>query len=100
MDQRPAPEAIFELIHCNCIKSKFITNQCSRRANSLACTDVCNCNDCENEFNLQVQVSAEDELNDSDIKRISKNNNLCGKLSINPETWCLLNLTNQPFLMF
>ena len=98
MDQLPAPEAIFELIHCNCIKSRCITNQGSRRANSLACTDVCNCNDCENEFNLQV--SAEDELNDSDIKRISKNSNLCGKLSINPETWCLLNLTNQPFLMF
>ena len=68
MDQLPAPEAIFELIHCNCIKSKWITNQCSCRANSLACTDVCNCNDCENEFNLQVQVSAEDEMNDSDIE--------------------------------
>ena len=51
MDQLPALEAIFELIHCNCIKSKYITNQCSCHANSLACTDVCNCNDCENEFN-------------------------------------------------
>ena len=66
MGQLPAPEAIFELIHCNCIKSKCITNQCSRHANSLACTDVCNCNDFENEFNFQV--SAEDEMNDSDIE--------------------------------
>ena len=67
MDQLPVPEAILELINCNCIKSKCITNKCSCRANSLVCTDVCNCYDCENEFNLQVQVSAEDEMNDSDI---------------------------------
>ena len=68
MDQLLAPEAIFKLIHCNCIKSKCIANQCSYRANSLACTGACNCNECENEFNLQVQVSAEDEMNDSDIE--------------------------------
>ena len=42
MDQLPAPEVILELIHCNCIKFKCIINQCSCRANSLACTDVCN----------------------------------------------------------
>ena len=63
----PAPEAILELIHCNCITSKCITNQCFCRANSLGCTDICNCNDGENEFDLQIQVSAEDEDNDSKI---------------------------------
>ena len=35
MDQLPAPEAILELIHCNCINFKCITDQCSCRANSL-----------------------------------------------------------------
>ena len=66
MGQLPAPEAILKLIHCDCIKFKCITNQCSCRANSLSCTYVCNCS--ENEFNLQIQVSAEDEENDSDIE--------------------------------
>ena len=66
MHQLSAPEAILELIHCNCIKSKCITSQCSCHANSLACTDLCNCNDGENEFNLQIQVSAEDD--DSEIE--------------------------------
>jgi len=51
----PAPQAIVELIRCQC-KAHCTTQKCSCRRHNLACTDLCLCgNDCENDVDCNAK---------------------------------------------
>ena len=56
MNGQPAPQAILDLLACNCSKKCALSN-CECVANGLKCTDMCRLLDCEN------QVIAADEEN-------------------------------------
>ena len=56
MDGQPAPEAILDLLACNCTR-KCELPRCTCMANGLKCTDMCRLQDCEN----QALVNQEDE---------------------------------------
>ena len=47
MDQEPAPASLLEFIYCSC-KGKCSSNRCSCQKNSLKCTNLCQCRNCEN----------------------------------------------------
>ena len=49
-------EFIINLVSCNCRKSKCSTNQCVCKNHGLNCTDLCNCNECENNDEAQCYV--------------------------------------------
>ena len=48
-DELPAPEFSLELTVCKCKKTNCANNQCSCRKHKLACTEACQCSNCENE---------------------------------------------------
>lgn len=57
-----APQAIVELVRCQC-KAHCTTKRCSCRRHNLACTDLCLCgSDCEND----VDCNSENDNQDSD----------------------------------
>ena len=39
----PAPDAVIELVKCNCSASRCSTNRCTCRKANLNCTDLCGC---------------------------------------------------------
>ncbi|KAK3740142.1 hypothetical protein QZH41_020119 [Actinostola sp. cb2023] len=41
----PAPEAIIQLVKCNCAKQRCSNNRCQCRKAGLKCTDLCTCSD-------------------------------------------------------
>jgi len=41
----PAPEAIIQLVKCNCAKQRCSDNRCQCRKAGLKCTDLCTCSD-------------------------------------------------------
>ncbi|XP_028415026.1 uncharacterized protein LOC114538109 [Dendronephthya gigantea] len=45
--QPPAPESILEYVDCKC-KKGCTTNRCSCHKSGLKCTELCQCNGCEN----------------------------------------------------
>ena len=45
--QEPAPESILECVHCKCQKG-YKTRRCSCYKSDLKCTELCQCNSCEN----------------------------------------------------
>ena len=45
--QEPAPESILECVHCKCQKG-YKTRRCSCHKSDLKCTELCQCNSCEN----------------------------------------------------
>lgn len=47
MDQEPAPASLLEFIYCSC-KGKCSSNRCSCQKNSMKCTNLCQCKNCEN----------------------------------------------------
>ena len=53
------PEELFELISWSNHKSKCLGSQCIWRSHRLPCTDLCNCDSCENEDEVEIM---EDEL--------------------------------------
>ena len=62
----PAPQAIFELIRCQC-KTNCSTQRCSCRRNNLPCTELCLCNiECANDedSNIENEDSDNDENDD------------------------------------
>lgn len=61
MDGQPAPEALLDLLACNCPKH-CVSNKCVCLANGLKCTDMCRQPDCEN----QASISDTDESDDDD----------------------------------
>ena len=46
-DEKPAPDAVIEMMSCKCKKPCNLQNQCSCHENGLSCTDMCKCT-CEN----------------------------------------------------
>ena len=61
MDELPAPEYCIDMIHCNCKATKCATGHCSCKKNNLGCTDLCNCEECENCEDLATDVQFDDE---------------------------------------
>ncbi len=45
--QEPAPESMLEYVNCKC-KKGCKTKRCSCQKANLKCTELCQCNDCEN----------------------------------------------------
>ncbi len=66
MDGQPAPQAILDLLACNCSKKCVLLN-CECLANGLKCTDMCRLPDCENQALLVSEdciTSLDDEQED------------------------------------
>ena len=49
MLRKPVPDELIQLISCSCRKSKCLGNQCVCRSHELPCTELCNCDSCENQ---------------------------------------------------
>jgi hypothetical protein len=62
-DQPPAPEAVLQLIRCNCTKSFCATLKCKCKSNNLPCTDLCSCGSDEGEC---LNTLVKHLLNDGD----------------------------------
>ena len=52
MDVKAAPEAILELLACNCTKT-CVAPKCVCVTNGLTCTDMCRLAECENQGSVQ-----------------------------------------------
>ncbi|CAM4730908.1 unnamed protein product [Leuciscus chuanchicus] len=59
MEGQPAPEAVLDLLACNCTKNVSLP-RCMCLANGLRCTDMCKLTECENQVTC-VESSDEDE---------------------------------------
>eukprot|EP00112_Aurelia_sp_Birch-Aquarium-sp1_P026953 Seg990.4 transcript_id=Seg990.4/GoldUCD/mRNA.D3Y31 product="Protein tesmin/TSO1-like CXC 4" protein_id=Seg990.4/GoldUCD/D3Y31 len=69
MTQKPAPDSILEMVSCSCKRSKCHSESCNCFAHGLKCTDMCNCSQCENEFDdNDFQGSASDISDDDDVE--------------------------------
>lgn len=62
IDGQPAPQAILDLLTCNCSKKCVLPN-CECLANGLKCTDMCRLSDCENQA-LEANEESVDSLDD------------------------------------
>jgi hypothetical protein len=49
-----APEAVVELLRCNCTVSRCASQRCTCKQNQLACTELCKCEASEECFNSSV----------------------------------------------
>ena len=61
MDEKPAPDAVLELLACRCTRSCKLPS-CVCLANGLKCTDICTLKECQN----QVEDDEEIDLYNSD----------------------------------
>ena len=65
-DLPPAPEAVVELVKCNCVTSKC-SGRCSCKAHNMACTELCNCEAAEGACtNLLVNEPQIEDNDDTD----------------------------------
>ena len=62
MDSQPAPQAILDLLACNCTK-KCELPKCECMVNGLKCTDMCRLPDCDNQVD---QANSEENTNELD----------------------------------
>ena len=65
----PAPQAIIELVRCQC-KTNYSTQRCSCRRNDLPCTELCSCDtECANDedCNIGNDDSDDDDSDDEDV---------------------------------
>ena len=60
MDVKAAPEAILELLACNCTK-KGVAPKGVCVTNGLRCTDMCWLAECDNQGSVQEIESADDD---------------------------------------
>lgn len=60
MDGQPAPEAVLDLLACNC-KKKCTMPKCTCIANKLKCTDMCRLQDCGNQPQESVSDNEEQD---------------------------------------
>ena len=61
-DEKPAPDAVIEMMSCNCKKLCTLENRCSCHENGLLCTDMCKCTSCENKLEEEeIEIGAEEE---------------------------------------
>ena len=67
MDSQPAPQAILDLLACNCAK-KCELPKCECMVNGLKCTDMCRLQDCENQANAEESDYEPDENDDLDLE--------------------------------
>ena len=58
MDGKPGPEAVLEMLSCEC-KRKCVPNDCVCIANGMKCTEMCKLSSCENR---NTEDTDEDEL--------------------------------------
>ena len=63
MDGQPAPQAILDLLACNCPR-KCELPRCECMANGLKCTDMCRLPDCENQASTLDNEESADEQDD------------------------------------
>jgi len=60
----PAPQAILELIRCQC-KADCTTQRCSSKRHNLTCTELCLCEtDCENNVDCNAEYDSQDSDED------------------------------------
>ena len=59
-----APSAVLELVSCSCKKSKCVGGNCSCKTANLVCTDLCQCNECDNEEPSNVIMEQDDSDQD------------------------------------
>ena len=67
MDGQPAPEAVLDLLACNCTR-KCSLPKCVCLSNGLKCTDMCRLQDCENQ--ASIFELDEVEIDDEDIEEL------------------------------
>ena len=60
MDGQPAPEAVLDLLACNCPR-KCVLPKCVCQMNKLKCTDMCKLSDCENQLSESYSDENADE---------------------------------------
>ena len=60
MSDPPAPESVLKNVHCSCKKNRCLSRVCSCKSASLPCTDLCGCNDCENNATKNQEESDSD----------------------------------------
>ena len=63
MDGQPAPQAVLDLLACNCPR-KCELPRCECMANGLKCTDMCRLPDCENQASTLNNEESADEQDD------------------------------------
>ena len=66
MEGQPAPQAILDLLACNCAR-KCELPKCECMANGLKCTDMCRLPDCDNQPNQQESEESADEFDDDEL---------------------------------
>lgn len=59
-DYPVAPNNIIELIKCGC-KTGCVTDRCHCWKKQLSCTDMCECEDCDNRDNARFTIGSDDE---------------------------------------
>ena len=64
MDVKPAPEAILELLSCNCSK-KCEAAKCVCAASGLKCTDMCTLQECENQTSFLDEEENDENKEDN-----------------------------------
>ena len=65
MSGKPAPEAVLDLIACNCSKACY-NESCTCFSNKLKCTNMCKINNCSNQEEIQENEDPELDLGFSD----------------------------------
>jgi hypothetical protein len=65
MEGKPAPDAILELLSCNC-KKQCSSSRCVCVANGLRCTDMCRLQDCENQPSTEQEEDDDSSVNMED----------------------------------
>lgn len=65
MHQEPAPASLLAFIYCSC-KGKCSSNRCSCQKNNLKCTNLCQCQNCENAGGNNEGDNEEDDEDDED----------------------------------
>ena len=62
-DQKPAPVSVVELSFCRC-KHGCDTKRCTCKKNNLICSEMCFCQDCENQPIFSEELSLNDNENE------------------------------------
>ena len=65
MDGQPAPEAVLDLLPCNCPR-KCVLPKCVCMTNGLKFTDMCKLSDCDNQSSISDSEESTEECNDED----------------------------------
>lgn len=65
MVKKPAPDEVLVTIQCGC-KMKCSSRKCSCVAANLKCTDLCKCDNCENNKQGEMEEDVDDIVCDSD----------------------------------